>query len=62
MNWNKALASGKLRRIDMGPMRHNGPGGYLDPDAQLADGRSQLEATVAQTVALALAFRAKRAR
>jgi hypothetical protein len=60
--WNRALASGKLRRIEVGPMLHNGPGGYLDPDKLLEDGRSHLDATVAQTVALAMAFRAKGAR
>ncbi|NTU78914.1 MAG: hypothetical protein HGA45_05840 [Chloroflexales bacterium] len=57
--WNRALASGKLRRIEVGPMLHNGPRGYLDPDAQLADGRSHLAATVAVTMELVMAFRAK---
>lgn len=57
--WNKALASGKLRRIDMGPMLHNGPKGYFGPEAFLPDGRSHREATVALTVELVSAFRAK---
>ncbi|NTU85896.1 MAG: hypothetical protein HGA45_42295 [Chloroflexales bacterium] len=57
--WNRALASGKLRRIEVGPMLHNGPGGYLDPDKLLTDGRSHLAATVAVTTGLVSAFRAK---
>jgi hypothetical protein len=57
--WNRALASGKLRRIEAGPMLHNGPGGYLDPDKLLADGRSHLAATVAVTTALVSRFRAR---
>lgn len=60
--WNLALASGKLRRIEVGPMLHNGPKGYLDPDAHLADGRSHLDATVAVTGELVWAFREKGAR
>jgi hypothetical protein len=57
--WNKALASGKLRRIDMGPMLHNGPKGYFDPKAFLPDGRSHRDATVTLTVELVSAFHAK---
>lgn len=57
--WNRALASGKLRRIEVGPMLHNGPGGYLDPDKRLADGRSHLETTVAVTTTLVSRFRAR---
>jgi hypothetical protein len=57
--WNTALACGKLRRIDMGPMLHNGVGGYLDPTAILPDGRSHLAATVAVTVDLVTAFKAQ---
>lgn len=60
--WNKALASGKLRRIDMGPMLHNGPKGYFGPEASLADGRSHREATVALTVQLVTTFQKKFAR
>ncbi|WP_129670501.1 hypothetical protein [Candidatus Chloroploca sp. Khr17] len=57
--WNRALASGKLRRIDMGPMLHSGPQGYFGPDAVLADGRSHRDATVALTVELINSFRAR---
>jgi hypothetical protein len=57
--WNQALASGKLRRVVAGPMLHNGPGGYLDPDVRMEDGRSYFEATVALSVQLVEAFRAR---
>ena len=60
--WNKALASGKLRRIDMGPMLHNGPKGYFAPEAFLPDGRSHRDATVALTVQLVTTFQKKFAR
>ncbi len=60
--WNKALASGKLRRIDMGPMLHNGPKGYFGPDAFLPDGRSHRDVTVALTVELVTTFQKKFAR
>lgn len=56
--WNRALAGGKLRRIVTGPMLHSGPGGYLDNQAHLEDGRSYREATVALVVELMATFRA----
>lgn len=31
-HWNRMLDSGRLRFVNMGPMRHNGPGSYLDDD------------------------------
>lgn len=43
--WGRALVSGKIRRVCLGPMKHAGRGGYLDAGAQLADGRSHLAAT-----------------
>jgi hypothetical protein len=60
--WNKALASGKLRCINTGPMLHNGPRSYFDSQAFLPDGQSHLDATVALTVGLVRAFRAKAVR
>lgn len=57
--WNRALAAGKLRRIDMGPMLHGGPKGYFGPEACLPDGRSHRDATVALTVELVRAFHVK---
>lgn len=44
--WNRALASGVIRIVDMGPMDHMGRDGYLDEGRQLDDGRSFLDATV----------------
>lgn len=44
--WNRALAAGRIQRFDLGPMDHTGPGGYLDDEATLPDGRSHLQATV----------------
>jgi hypothetical protein len=44
--WNRALAGGKLRRINTGPMVHSGPQSYLDAESFLADGRSYLDYTV----------------
>ncbi len=44
--WNRALASGKLRRINTGPMVHSGARSYLDAESFLPDGRSYLDYTV----------------
>lgn len=44
--WNQALAAGRIAIVDMGPMDHTGPGGYLDNKSQLEDSRSYLQATV----------------
>ncbi len=57
--WNRALAAGKLRRVDAGPVAHNGPKGYVSSEAWLPDGRSHLEATTALSVSLITAFRAR---
>ena len=45
--WNQAKANGKITVIDMGQMRHNGPGGYLDDDSFTENGQSYLDTTVA---------------
>ena len=45
-HWNQARAAGRIFRIDMGPMDHTGPGGYLDSQSLLPDSRSYLQATV----------------
>ncbi|HEX7004174.1 MAG TPA: hypothetical protein VF168_08295 [Trueperaceae bacterium] len=45
-HWNQARSAGRISRIDMGPMDHTGPGGYLDSNSRLADSRTYLEATV----------------
>jgi hypothetical protein len=37
---------GLIELIPMGPIDHTGPGGYLDEDSRLPDGRTFLDATV----------------
>ncbi|MEX2541396.1 MAG: hypothetical protein WD314_06285 [Trueperaceae bacterium] len=44
--WNQALAAGRIRHVDLGPMNHTGAGGYLDSASFLDDSRSYLQATV----------------
>lgn len=47
--WNKARKRGLISRVAMPGVAHNGPGGYLDPDAHTrADGPSNLERTIAE--------------
>jgi hypothetical protein len=43
--WSQALASGKVMRMRLGPMTHNGAGSYLDDTLTLDDGRSYMQAT-----------------
>ena len=45
-NWNKARKIGKIRFVLLGPVGHQVPGGLLDPEARLPDGRSHLQQTV----------------
>ena len=45
-HWNRAKRRGKVTVISLGPIGHDGPGGYLGKDALLADGRSFLTATL----------------
>jgi len=45
--WNQVSARGKITFVDMGPMAHNGPGGYLDEASFLANGQSYMDETVA---------------
>lgn len=44
--WNRAKRLGKVTIISMGPVGHNVPGGILDPNVILADGRSALQQTI----------------
>ncbi len=48
-NWNRALRLGKISVIPAGPVGHQVPGGYMDPNARLPDGRTNLSETVANT-------------
>lgn len=45
-HWFQAEREGRVERVDMGPMTHMGPHGYLSSSTRLPDGRSYLEATV----------------
>ncbi len=44
--WNRAKRRGKISILSMGPVAHQVPGGLLDPDLTLADGRSALQQTI----------------
>ncbi|HIK43852.1 MAG TPA: CAAX protease [Leptolyngbyaceae cyanobacterium M65_K2018_010] len=44
--WNRAKRRGKITIIPMGPVGHQVPGGILDPNLVLADGRSSLQQTI----------------
>lgn len=48
--WNQIRLAGRISIVPMGPLAHNGPGGYLDEHSTLLDGRTHLDATV-QTLA-----------
>ncbi len=48
--WNRARRQGKVTAINLGPMAHNGSGGYLDAMSEFPDGTSFVDKTV-QTVA-----------
>jgi len=45
-DWNKAKAAGKISRVVVGPMKHNGTGGYLDANSYLSNGQSYLDKVV----------------
>ncbi|MBE9138594.1 CAAX protease [Nodosilinea sp. LEGE 07088] len=44
--WNRAKQKGKISFISLGPVTHQVPGGVLDDQAFLADGRSHLQQTL----------------
>ncbi|HLU82667.1 MAG TPA: hypothetical protein VKZ43_04645 [Trueperaceae bacterium] len=50
-HWNKLRRWERLTLIDMGPMKHNGAGGYLD-DEQFIDGKDHRGITTATIAAL----------
>ncbi len=50
--WNIARQQGRITIVDVGPIGHNGPGGYLDPQATLPDGTTFLDKTVTTIVTL----------
>ncbi len=44
--WNRAKRLGKISIVSLGPVGHQVPGGLMDPNAYLEDGRSYLEQTL----------------
>jgi predicted Abi (CAAX) family protease len=44
--WNRAVHLGRITFIPLGPVGHQVPGGMLDPQAVLADGRTNLGQTL----------------
>jgi len=44
--WNRAKRLGCLTEISLGPVGHQVPGGMLDPNARLPDGRTNLRQTL----------------
>ncbi|MEO6836651.1 MAG: CAAX protease [Candidatus Tumulicola sp.] len=45
-NWNRAKRLGSLTCVSLGPVAHQVPGGMLDPNARLPDGRTNLAQTL----------------
>ncbi|MGB3199725.1 MAG: CAAX protease [Nodosilinea sp.] len=48
--WNRAKRQGKITFISLGPVGHQTPGGVLDDQASLPDGRSHLRQTLDLTL------------
>lgn len=44
--WNRAKRRGKISIMSLGPVGHQVPGGIMDPELQLEDGRTALERTI----------------
>ncbi|MBD0335534.1 MAG: CAAX protease [Cyanobacteria bacterium Co-bin13] len=48
--WNRAKEKGRISFISLGPVGHQIPGGIMDPEAHLDDGRSHLQQTLDLTL------------
>ncbi|WP_289501167.1 CAAX protease [Gloeocapsopsis sp. IPPAS B-1203] len=44
--WNRGKRKGKITILSAGPVGHQVPGGYMDPQATLLDGRTYLQQTI----------------
>jgi predicted Abi (CAAX) family protease len=44
--WNRAKRKGKITLLSAGAVSHQVPGGYMDPQATLPDGRTHLQQTI----------------
>jgi predicted Abi (CAAX) family protease len=49
-HWNRAKRKGKITFLGLGPVSHQVPGGVLDDQAYLPDGRTHLQQTLELTV------------
>jgi len=45
--WNRTQRLGKVSQVSLGPVGHEMPGGVMDPDLPLPDGRTALQQTIA---------------
>ena len=52
--WNRAKRMGKVNRISLGPVGHQLPGGLMDPEQFLPDGRSYMQQTIDWVVGILL--------
>ncbi|MGF1491155.1 MAG: Yip1 family protein [Microcoleaceae cyanobacterium] len=50
--WNRAKRKGKITIFSLGPVGHQVPGGMMDPEAFLPDGRSNLQQTIEVILAI----------
>lgn len=50
--WNRAKRMGKVSFISLGPIGHQVPGGIMDPEQRLPDGRTHLQQTIDWIVAI----------
>ncbi|MDQ6774197.1 MAG: hypothetical protein M3024_14650 [Candidatus Dormibacteraeota bacterium] len=49
-HWNRALRSGRITRISLGPIEHTGRRAYYESARQMPDGTTYLEATLGTVV------------
>ncbi|MBE9192975.1 CAAX protease [Gloeocapsopsis crepidinum LEGE 06123] len=52
--WNRAKRMGKVNRISLGSVGHQLPGGLMDPERFLPDGRSYLQQTIDWVIGILL--------
>ncbi len=50
--WNRAKRKGKISQVSLGPMGHQVPGGMMDPDAILPNGKSNLQQTISVVLSI----------
>ncbi|MEL7234461.1 MAG: hypothetical protein AAGK74_08195 [Chloroflexota bacterium] len=50
--WNRGKRAGRIRKLKLPGVKHDGPGGYLDEEQTLPDGRSFMDRTVETIVGI----------